>query len=215
MTKERTKRMTTIAMLCALAYGVMVVGRIPIVLFLRYEPKDVLIAIGGFLLGPLTSFIISLVVSLIEMVTVSDTGLIGGMMNLIGSCAFACTAAVIYKKKHTFSGAVLGLAAGTVCMTAVMLLWNYLITPLYLGTPREAVVKMLPTVFLPFNLLKGGLNTGITLLLYKPVSRALRKAGLVEKPSVQAGQNKAGAWLIAALVLLTCVLAVLVWKGLL
>ncbi len=215
MAKERTKRMTTIAMLCALAYGVMVVGRIPIVLFLRYEPKDVLIAIGGFLLGPLISFIISLVVSLIEMVTVSDTGLIGGMMNLISSCAFACTAAVIYKKKHTFSGAVLGLAAGTVCMTAVMLLWNYLITPLYLGTSREAVVKMLPTVFLPFNLLKGGLNTGITLLLYKPVSRALRKAGLVEQPTTHTGRNKTGAWLIAALVLLTCVLAILVWRGLL
>ena len=31
-------------------------------------------------------------------------------------------------------------------MTIIMLLWNYLITPLYMGYPREAVVEMLLTV---------------------------------------------------------------------
>ena len=54
---------------------------------------------------------------------------------------------------------------------AVMMLWNYFLTPIYMGYPREAVAAMLPTVFLPFNAL-------ITVLLYKPVIRALRKTGL-------------------------------------
>ena len=97
---QKTRKLTTVAMLCAMSYAVMLIGRIPVVLFLKYDPKDVIIAIGGFLFGPLTSFVISLVVSLIEMFTVSETGIIGCIMNLISTCAFACTAAFIYKRKH-------------------------------------------------------------------------------------------------------------------
>lgn len=213
---QRTKQLTTVAMLCAMSYAVMVIGRIPIVLFLKYEPKDVLITIGGFLFGPLCSFVISLVVSLVEMVTVSDTGIIGCVMNLISSCAFACSAAVIYKKKHTLSGAVWGLLVGCLAMTAVMLLWNYLITPLYMGMPRQAVAELLLPAFLPFNFLKGGLNMAITLLLYKPVVKALRKTKLVEESAgTAAGNKKIGIWLVAVLLLATCVLAAMAWKGLL
>ena len=86
--KRDTKKLTTVAMLCALAYIVMFVARIPVVLFLKYDPKDVVIVIGGFLFGPLTSFAISAVVSLVEMITVSDTGLWGLLMNILSSCSF-------------------------------------------------------------------------------------------------------------------------------
>ena len=65
-------------------------------------------------------------------------------------------------------------------MTVIMLLWNYLITPLYMGYPRETVAAMLIPTFLPFNLLKSGLNSAILLLIYKPVVTALRKARLIE-----------------------------------
>ena len=143
-------------MLCAIAYVVMAVGRIPVVEFLSYDPKDVIICIGGFLLGPLTAFVISVVVSLVEMVTVSSTGPIGLLMNIISTCAFACTASLIYQKKRSMAGAVMGLAAGCATMAAAMMLWNYLITPLYMGYPREAVAELLIPMFLPFNLLKGG-----------------------------------------------------------
>lgn len=178
--KLSTKKLTTIAMLCAIAFVIVAFVRIPVVLFLKYEPKDVIITIGGFMMGPMASLIISTVVALIEMVTISDTGVIGAVMNLISSCAFCCTAAFIYKKKHTMQGAVIGLFSGAVIMTGIMLLWNYLITPIYMGYPREAVAAMLLPVFLPFNLLKGFLNTGISLLIYKPVVGALRKAHLIE-----------------------------------
>ena len=72
-----------VAMLCAIAYVVVVIARIPVVLFLKYEPKDVVITIGGFLFGPLTSFIISAIVSIVEMLTASDTGIIGCVMNIL------------------------------------------------------------------------------------------------------------------------------------
>lgn len=211
---SKTKKIVIIAMLCAIAYAVMVVGRVPVVLFLKYDPKDVIITIGGFLFGPLTAFLVSVVVSLVEMVSVSDTGIIGCIMNILSTCAFACTAAYIYKKKHTLSGAVIGLAVGCVLMTIVMLLWNYLFTPIYLGYPREAVAEMLLPVFLPFNLLKGGLNMAITLLIYKPIVTGLRKAGLIELSDQKAEKGKrTGIILISLFLLATCIFFVLVLKG--
>ncbi len=158
MRDERIKKITIIGMLCAVAYVVMVTVRIPVVLFLKYEPKDVIIAIGGFLYGPVTAVIVSLVVSLIELLTVSDTGLIGFLMNVLSSCSFAYIAALVYKKMKNIKGAVIGLATGTVVMCVVMLLWNYMITPLYMNVPRSEVAGLLLPAILPFNLLKGTLN---------------------------------------------------------
>ena len=174
MKKQRlftTRQWVLMAMLSALAYLIMSLVRIPVVLFLKYEPKDVIITVGGFLMGPLASFLISLVVSLVEMVSVSDTGPIGALMNLLSTCTFACTAAVFYKKKHNLKGAVLGLALGSVTMVGTMLLWNWLVTPWYMGQPREVVESLLIPAFLPFNLLKSGLNTACWLPAYSPKAR--------------------------------------------
>ena len=165
---SKTKRITAIGMLCAITYVTMVVGRIPIILFLKYDPSDVIVTLGGFIWGPMTSCIVSVIVATLEMITVSDTGILGCIMNIVQTLSFACTASIIYKKKHTLSGALIGLASGWLITVIVMLLWNYLVTPLYMGYPREAVVELLLPAFLPFNLLKGGLNASITFLLYKP-----------------------------------------------
>jgi len=168
---NKTKKLTFGAMLCAIAYVVMMlihVKLVPAAPFLTYDPKDVIIALGGLIWGPGMAAIVTAVVALVEMVTVSDTGIIGCIMNFVSTFAFAGTAAVIYKKKHTLSGAVMGLVAGCIVMTGAMLLWNYLLTPIYMGTPREQVAGMLLPIFLPFNLLKAVLNAAFTFLLYKP-----------------------------------------------
>lgn len=209
-----TKKLVTTGMLCAIAFVVVFLIRIPVVVFLKYEPKDVIITIGGFMLGPVASFAISAVVSLLEMVTISDTGIIGCIMNLISSCGFCCTAAYIYKKRRTMSGAVVGLICGGILMTALMLLWNYLITPIYMGYPREAVAAMLLPVFLPFNLLKSALNAGITLLIYKPVVGALRRARLIETISSAKPRKLSAGLILAALIMIaTGVLIALVLSG--
>ena len=62
-------------MLCALAYAAAVIGRVPIVLFLKYDAKDIVIAIAGFLFGPLTSFAVTVIVSVVQMFTTSGTGI--------------------------------------------------------------------------------------------------------------------------------------------
>lgn len=208
----KSKKITTLAMLSAIAYILMVVGRIPVVLFLKYDPKDVIITIGGFIFGPLSAFVVSTIVSLIEMFTVSDTGFIGFVMNVIATCSFACLAAYIYKCHHSLKGAIIGLISGCLLMTGIMLLWNYLITPLYLKVPRSEVIKLLVPALLPFNLLKGGLNATLTILLYKPLVTSLRKTNLIPESKKDTGSSKinTGVMLISALILITCILIVLV-----
>lgn len=181
MKSHQIKKLSVLAMLTAFAYVVLCFLRFPIVLFLKYEPKDVIITIGGFLYGPLAAFGVSVVVSFLEMITISDTGWIGMVMNILSTCSFACTAAYFYKKRHTLSGAITGLLFGIVLMVAVMLAWNYVLTPLYMGQSRSDIAAMLVPVFLPFNLIKGCLNGAITALLYRPLVQGLRKAGLFPK----------------------------------
>ena len=186
---SKTKKLTTVGMLCAFAYVATVIGRVPLVLFLKYDPKDIIIAISGLIFGPLTSFSVALIVSLVEMLTISENGILGFLMNVISSCSFACTAAFIYKKKRRLSGAIVGLFCGWGCMVLVMLLWNYLITPIYMGYPRKVVAKLLIPAFLPFNLIKGGLNAAMTMILYKPVITALRHSHLIETNQINSKPN--------------------------
>lgn len=213
MKRYSVKKMVLLAMLSAVAYVLVSLIRIPVVLFLSYEPKDVVITIGGFLMGPMASLIVSLLVSLLEMVSISQTGPVGCIMNFLSTCSFACVAALVYKKRHTLSGAVLGLLLGSCAMVIVMLLWNWLITPLYMGVDRQTVESMLIPTFLPFNLLKAGLNTALTLGLYKPLVTVLRKIGMVESAAGKASGSKAGIYALAGLLLVTCILLLLVFQG--
>ena len=185
--------------------------------FLSYEPKDAVIVIAGLLYGPLTSALISVIVSFIEMITISATGPYGFLMNVVSTCAFAVPAAWYYQKHRTQKGAVIGLILGVLVMAAAMLLWNYIITPFYMGVPRETVAGMLMTVFLPFNLVKGGINAGLTLLLYKPIVNALRKAHLAEpsKSGSQKGTFSVGFTLLSVAILVSFVLWFLVLIGVL
>ena len=202
-------------MLSAIAYVLAAFARVPVVLFLRYDPKDVIIAIGGFIYGPMAAFMITVVVSLIQMFTVSGTGIWGLMMNIIASSAFCCTAAYFYKKNRTMKGAVQGLIAGFFVATTAMMLWNYLVAPIYMGVSREEVARLLLPAFLPFNLIKNGLNAAITILLYKHIKTILNISTLLPSQSDQRqpARLNVGIILVALFVLASCVLWVLVLQG--
>ena len=212
--KIETRTLAMLAILAAVAYVVMYLSKlIPVNVlgFLNFDLKDTIVVITGFMFGPLAAAAISLIVSVIEMVTISSTGLWGLLMNVLSTCAFACTAAWYYQRHRTMKGAVLGLVIGALLMTAVMLLWNYLITPIYMGYPREAVAKLLIPTFLPFNLIKAGINGALSMLLYKPIVTALRKAKLVEpSKSAGGGKQKLGVAIVSFVVLVTFVLLALV-----
>ncbi len=207
--KMDTKTITSIAMLTGVSVIIAWMSKLmPPVMFLDFDFKHVAVCVGGFTFGPMAAAIIGILSSFIEMITFSHTGPWGFLMNALGTCSFCCTASWVYKRNHTKKGAVIGLSMGLVVMVAVMLLWNYLITPLYMTgssgelVSRETVAAMLPTLFLPFNLAKGGMNMAATLLLYKPVVTALRKSGLVPPSQSTEGKKFNLGFLLFSLALL-------------
>ena len=177
---EITKRICYTALFAALAYVVMLFIRIKPVPFLTYDPKDVVITIFGFMFGPLSSLAVSFIVPLVEMLSASDTGIIGFVMNFSASASFVLPATLIYKYKREFSGAVIGLISGVVSLTCSMLLLNVILTPVYTNTSVTDVIKMIPSLLLPFNLLKGVFNAALIMLLYKPFVLTLKKAGILK-----------------------------------
>ncbi len=204
-TTSATRKLVILALLSAIGFISMMFIKIPVVSFLKYEPKDIFITFGGFLYGPLAALACSVVTSLLEM-PFSSTGLIGMVMNIISSASFACTASLIYKKRRDIYGAALGLVCGVAAMSVSMLLWNYLISPLYMGVTREQIVPMLSSVFLPFNLLKAGINAGFTILLYRPFLRVLHLCGYPVSEHLE--DKKAPVFVVAgvsALMLAVCI----------
>lgn len=176
----KIRRLVIVAMFTALAYVVMLMIHFP-VQFLTLDLKDAVITLCGLAFGPLSALFIAIVVPLLELVTVSSTGLYGLIMNIIGSVSFSLTVSLIYKRKKNFFSAILGLISGVLAMTAAMMVANLIITPLYNHIPVSAVRDMIPTLLLPFNLVKAVLNAALVLLLYKPVSTLLQKTGFLPK----------------------------------
>jgi len=216
----KVKMLAILGMLAALAYVITFVCRVPIIpgfSFLELEFKSAIILIGGFIYGPLAGFAISAVVCFLEMLTFSYTGFIGFVMNLLATTAFVCPAAFIYKKKRSLVGAIIGIAVGTLSMTLAMVLWNYLITPIYMPfMSREEITKFLLPIFVPFNLIKGALNASATLLLYKFVVSALRKADLLPKTENQTKKLSStfiASILISVIIIASCVLAILAFNN--
>ena len=182
-----TKKITITAMFIALSYALTFLFHhlrlvpFPSVPFLTYDPKDILICIAGFILGPWVALGISVGVSFIEMITISTTYFYGFIMNIVSTCAFVIPASVVYKSKKSFSGALISLGVGFVCSVAVMALWNIIITPIYMGYPREVIIKSFLLYIVLFNVLKTGLNVAAVLLFYKPIINALRATKLIQK----------------------------------
>lgn len=215
----KIKKMVILALLSAMAYIITFVCRLPIMpsaSFLDLEFKSAIILIGSFIFGPLSGFVMSVVICLLEMVTFSTTGIIGCIMNIIATVCFVCPAAYVYKKKKNTSGAIVGIVIGTILMTVAMLIWNYIVTPIYMGIPREAITSMLLPVYVPFNLLKSGLNGGIALFIFKFANQALQKTHLIPTQDDNISENKnsvVGAVIVSCLIIITCVLVIFAYNG--
>ncbi|MBR5371692.1 MAG: ECF transporter S component [Oscillospiraceae bacterium] len=172
---SKTKKIAVLAMLTAVAF-IASFFKIPVISFLKFEAKDVFLLLSGFMYGPVAALGCSIAAGLLEL-PFSSTGVIGMIMNILASAAFACTASLVYRKRRDVVGAAVGSVCAVAAMTVTMLLWNYLISPLYMGVTRAEIVPMLSTVFLPFNLLKAGINATLTLLIYRPFLHVLHLCG--------------------------------------
>ena len=177
---EKIKRMVFVALFAALAYASTMIIH-PKVMFLTFDVKDSVITLAAMAFGPVSGVVISFLAALIEFVTISETGIYGFIMNFCGSAVFSVTASLIYKYKKTLWGGIIGLVAAVFAMTAAMLLANIVVTPFFMKTSTEEVMKLLPTVLLPFNFLKALANAGLVIGFYKPVSNALKAVGAIKR----------------------------------
>jgi len=180
--KIDTRTLVGIGLFSALAFVLSLVIRFP-VMFLTFDVKDAIICTAAFIYGPIAAPIVSLLAALLELITnISGTGLYGFLMNFLSSASLSAVASLVYYKWRTLNGAVVSLLLAVVSMVAVMMAANVLITPYYMtGGSVSAVVQLIPSVLLPFNLAKGLLNAAITLLIYKPIKIAMKRAGLLKK----------------------------------
>ena len=188
----KIKKITTLGILCSLAVITNLLISfpiIPLVSFLRYDPKDIIIVIGGFIYGPLSAMIMSVLTSLIEVFYRNAGGniLIDILMNVISTCSLACVAAYFYKKEHSRKGAIKGLIIGAVLSIAIMCLWIYIVTPIYYGMPREVVAALIVPGILPFNLIKNAINVLVVIYLYKPLVDLLRRNNLANSDEGKVG----------------------------
>jgi riboflavin transporter FmnP len=143
----------------------------PSAAYLQYDPADISILIGAFAFGPLAGIILTIIASFIQAFLVVGDGFYGFLMHVIATSSLVVVASVIYRFRHTIIGGIIGLVSGTIAMAVVMVISNHFITPFYLGVPASAVDPLLLPTILPFNLIKAGINSVITFILYKAVSR--------------------------------------------
>ena len=195
------RRLITIALFAAFAYVVAFSFRIN-VSFLTFDAKDAIICISAMIMGPLAGPVVSLLVTLIEQITVGDTGFWGWLMDFISTSTFSVVAAYVYSKRRNISGVAIALTAAVASTVTVMMLTNLLITPIYMKVDVEQVIAFIPTLLFPFNLTKSVLNAGVVLALYKPLITALRASGLIPKSeNAQSGEKKS-FWSVRSLIFL-------------
>lgn len=177
--RSSIKKLTALGMLGAISIILVYLVHFPIlpaVAFMEYDPADVPILIATFAYGPVAGFLLTVVVSVVQGVTVSAAsgGPIGVIMHILATGSCVLVAGAIYNKNKTRKTAILALAVGAVIQTLAMVIMNMIFTPLFMGAPLESVMALMLPGIIPFNLLKAGINCMITFVLYKSISHLLK-----------------------------------------
>lgn len=191
--KEGTKIRTIVqvGMLAAIAV-VLMLFEIPLPFapsFYEIDFSEVPVMIGTFAMGPLAGAAIELVKILLNFfINGTTTAGVGEVANFLIGCALVVPAGIIYRRKRTRKGAIIGMAAGTVFMALLGCVLNaYVLLPTYAAAfqlPIDSLVAMGTAVngsitdlftfvafaVAPFNILKGVLVSLIVFLIYKKIS---------------------------------------------
>lgn len=176
MRKEQTRKLVVMAMLVALSVVLIAAIHLPLiptVAFLEYDPADIPILIGAMAYGPAAGLALTAAAAVIQGMFISTTGPWGILMHIIATGAMTFAASTVYKHRRTRAGAAVGLVLGTLARGLVMVPANHFITPIWMSAPTEVVDSLMLSGILPFNLLVGAINSAVTFLTYKTVSRFL------------------------------------------
>ncbi len=174
--KQKTSFITAVGVLSALSIALLLfipgLTIFPAAPYLKYDLMDIPMLIAGLTLGPLGGSLVLLIGCAIQSLVFGDGGLPGFVMHLIASGTLILVASLIYRSKKTTPRMIVGLIAGSLAMTAVMIPLNLIITVHWYGVPLDVVKAGLIPVTIPFNLIKAGLNSLITfavVIAIKPV----------------------------------------------
>ncbi|BBF45142.1 substrate-specific component RibU of riboflavin ECF transporter [Lachnospiraceae bacterium KM106-2] len=186
------RNLVLIAMLGALS-AILMLFKFPLPFapsFYTVDIGDLPVLIGSFAIGPLAGVIIALVKNIINLVLNGTTTMfVGELANFLNSAALVLPAALIYHRNKTKKSAIMGLVCGVIIATIASCILNVYVTlPLYCnayGWKLDKIIDMAKAVnglvtnlntyvicaVVPFNLVKGGLTSLITIVIYKYVSK--------------------------------------------
>ena len=160
----------------ALSVGLIYMIRFPIfpvIPFMEYDAGDIPIFLCTYLFGPVFGIVIGVIASVIQGITVSaGAGWIGIIMHIFAVIGYTVTAGIMFKKKDSLFNLIIAGFAAVLAMTIFMVCWNIIFTPIFMNVPRVAVMELMPFIVL-FNLIKAGVNTAITLVLYKILNQKI------------------------------------------
>ncbi|NTW28786.1 MAG: ECF transporter S component [Coriobacteriia bacterium] len=170
-----TRQLVTMAVLVAIGVLISFIDfpLIPGFDFLKYDPSSVAMLVGTFTFGPLAGAVIGTLIALLHW---STSGVWGVVMNILAMIAMGVPAGLVYKRNKTRKGAALGLVVGSVVMVVVSILANLVVTPIYTGMPVAVVAGLIVPALLPFNVAKVLINSVITFLVYKSISKIVKPA---------------------------------------
>ena len=174
------RKLTQMAMLAAISIILVFFIRLPIIPaapFLEYTPGDVPLMMAAFMYGPAAGIILTVVTAVIQGTTVSaHSGIIGIIMNILSGSSYVLVAGLIYSKSRdkTAKTVIIAMAAGVAATTVTMIGWNLVFVPIFMGVPREVVLRMVIPAFLPFNLIRAGANSVIAFAAWRAVSPFLK-----------------------------------------
>lgn len=190
-TKSNARAIAMTGMLSAIAFILMYLQfNVPLMpSFIAMDLSELPALIGSFALGPVSGVVICLVKNLLHLMRTS-TGGVGELSNFILGAAFVFTAGIIYKKKKTKQGAMMGSLTGAVVMSVFSVFSNYfLVYPVYTNfMPMEAIISAYQAINphvdslldclivfnMPFTFIKGMISVIITLLIYKRLSPIIK-----------------------------------------
>jgi riboflavin transporter FmnP len=174
-TRWSARQLATMALFTALSA---VLAFIPIPLFppatafgITYDPGNVPVMLGGFAYGAGAGCLIGVLGQLIHGLATSDY--IGALINIAAVVAFVVPAALICRRSRANARLVIGLIVGSVVSIAVIIPVNLIVWPQFYGIPFEETLTFIIPLMLPFNVLKVVLNSVLSFLLYKSLSRFL------------------------------------------
>lgn len=165
---QEARVIASVGFLSAASFVMMNLGiPMPGATYLVYEPSDVPALVATFTMGPMAGCTVVGLRNLLRLAV--HPHVFGLLFNLLASGCYVAVAGHLYRRWRSQVGAVAALGVATVAQALAMVALNTALLPVYMGLAGPGLTRMLMLTVLPFNLLKGAVNSTLVYLLYKRV----------------------------------------------